>query len=47
MQAAVAALVTFALDETLLEPDGWNRSTNGAHSRRRPNLDPDEEFVAP
>lgn len=47
MDAAVAALVTFALDESLLEPDGWNRCTYGANSRRRPNLDPDEEFVAP
>jgi len=47
MDAAVAALVTFTLDETMLEPAGWNRSTYGAFSRRRPNLDPDEEFVAP
>jgi len=30
----------------MLEPTGWNRSSYGADTRRRPNLDPDEEFVA-
>lgn len=46
-QAAVVALADFLGDATMLEPAGWNRSSHGALFRRRPNLDPEEEYVAP
>jgi hypothetical protein len=47
MRAAVAALSDFETNMSLLEPQGWNRSNHGAVHRRRPDLSPTSEFVAP
>ena len=49
MPAAVVALVEFQNDPELLEPGGWNRSNyeSGEDFRRRPDLDPAGEFLAP
>lgn len=47
MEAAVVALAEFMLNATMLEPEGWNRSSYGAWTRRRPNLLREEEYVAP
>jgi hypothetical protein len=41
------ALALFLADETMLEPEGWNRSNYGGNHRRRPDLTPESEFEAP
>ena len=45
MDAAVVALSDFITDHTALEPEGWNRSNNGATCRRRPSLRRADEYV--
>ncbi len=42
------AIVEFKNNPELLEPGGWNRSNyeSGDSYRRRPDLDPNGEFLA-
>ena len=46
MVDAVVSMVKFLDDETMLEPDNWNRSNYCGHFRRRPDLNPENEFEA-